>query len=845
MSRLSAFTGPSMGRSHSCLPVSFGPPTQTSTQTLDAGRFAQSLTDSQPTLLMHFDRHLVLRYANRATLEWFGGERAAVLGRPIDELDGWQALHPGPSEIEDLLSGDAVRQECDITGLDGRRSHFLVHKVPTRDAGEVLGFHVIATDITALQEAESRLRRTNEELVVARDRAEAAMRAKSSFLANVSHEIRTPMNAILGLTNLLRRDVRDPGQAQRLDKVADAARHLLQVINEVLDVSKIEAGKLQLANADFSVATLFSSSCALVEDAARAKGLDLIADAGALPRTLHGDSTRLSQALVNLLSNAVKFTQRGHVTLQARVEEDGGDELLVRFTVRDTGDGIPAERLDSMFQPFEQAEGPHTRQLGGTGLGLVITRHLAERMGGEAGVSSELGRGSSFWFTARLRHAQASGAPAADMPLTGYRVLVVDDMADSRQPLAELLASRGLEVRTAASGMDALVLAAEADGTGRPFHLITLDWLMPHVDGLTTARRLQELGLKQPPVVVLISGLVDPRMRQQAVDLGIATVLERLDFIEMLDETLPGLLAGAEPCVVAHAQTAQQVAEDRLRQSHAGARVLLAEDNVINQEVAAELLRRAGLDVDIAPDGQAAVAMFGKRPYDLILMDLHMPQLNGLEATRLIRGREGGHRVPILAMTANAFDEDRAACLQAGMDEHIGKPVEPLLLYEALSRWLDERRPGRAPAARGAQVAPPPPRLAAAAATLDARLAAMVEGTGVEAAKGLEISGGNVEGYMALLGVFASLYAGGVAGLEPRLREATPQAAMAVRTELHGVGGAAATIGAEALRCECQRLQALLRSGEPLERLHADLLSFDAALRLTAQRLLRSTAAAS
>ncbi len=518
-----------------------------------AEAFARTIADNLPGRIVYWDRDMRCLFANRFYCEWFGFRREDIVGRTVGEIFPATRWRPVEPQIQAVLAGEPQLFEREETDQKGNPATTLVHFLPDVADGQVRGFYVFAMDITERKQASERLQSLNDELVVERDRAQAAARAKSAFLANMSHEIRTPMNAIIGLTHLMQRDTREALGQERLGKVADAAHHLLGIINDVLDLSKIDAGKIELETVDFDLDEALARSCSMVAGSAHAKGLQLQVNATDLPRHVRGDPTRLSQVLINLLGNAVKFTERGSVSLHGSLLEHDGDVLKLRFEVRDTGIGIEPDRIGKLFDAFEQSDSSTTRRFGGTGLGLAVTRELVELMGGEVGVDSTPGVGSMFWVTVRVQPAQ--GTPRREPAPYG------------------------------ATGDDA------------------------------------------PP-----------------------------------------------------------------RRAPLDSRVLLAEDNAINQEVARELLRAAGCEVEVADNGRRAVEMARTGGYDLILMDVQMPELDGIEASRQIRALPGLSRVPIIAMTANAFAEDRAACLAAGMNDHVAKPVHAATLYDTLARWLKHAR---------------------------------------------------------------------------------------------------------------------------------------------------------
>jgi signal transduction histidine kinase/CheY-like chemotaxis protein len=667
------------------------------------------------------------------------------------------------------------------------------------------GFNNMAASIE--EDVRNRIK-YSEELQTARSAAESATRAKSMFLANMSHEIRTPMNAIIGMAYLALKTKLDPRQKDYINKIHDAAKALLGVINDILDFSKIEADKLDLEIVPFDLQQTIANSLFLVRQKALEKEVELLLDLDPeLARAPHvvGDGLRLGQVLINLLSNAVKFTERGYVRLSAALLEVHGKEIMLRFSVTDTGIGMTPEQTSKLFAEFTQADGSTTRKYGGTGLGLAISQRLVEMMGGQFEVSSEPGKGSCFEFTAKLGRA-AVPTPATWTGPAGDRALVVDDLPEARMVLTGMLQSLGFRVEEAENGTRALTALREALDKGKPYAVVFVDWVMPGMDGGDLIQAIQSGFGEEAPQIVVISAYDTEDLRGSIEQLGVRHFMSKPVLPVALQQTLSSL----------HGEqiAAEGGSEDEQAPALENMHVLVVEDHPINQQLVLELLRSMGVIADLAQHGQEAIEILAAREpdyYSLVFMDLQMPVLDGYETTKRLRGDGRYSALPIVAMTAHVMMEEQERCLALGMRGHIGKPIDPDELYRVVASFCRRDSVAR-PAAKEdsplMKTVPVAPRTRPPASAAKTAIPAV---HGLDSAAGLKRTRGNQDLYLSLLKQYVIGFSAFGEELTLHLREGKHEEATRLA---HSLKGVAANVGSTRVADAAGELESVLRRGE-------------------------------
>jgi len=766
--------------------------------------YTRSLFESNIDALMTTDPAGIITDVNKQMEALTDCTRDELIGAPFKNY----FTDPDRAEASiKLVLNDKKITDYELTARtrDGQETVVSLNATTFYDRDRKLqGVFAAARDVTERNLLDQVLEERTVELENAKTVAEAANLAKSDFLSNMSHEIRTPMNAIIGMSHLALKTKLTPRQRDYIKKIMGSSRHLLNIINDILDFSKIEEGKLTIEHTEFELEKVLDNVANLIAEKSAAKGLELVFDVDRnVPSNLIGDPLRLGQILINYSNNAITFTEQGEIDILIRLKEQTDEEVTLYCAVRDTGIGLSEAQMERLFLRFSQADTTTTREFGGTGLGLAISKKLAELMHGEVGVTSEPGKGSTFWFTARL--GKGLGQPrklALSADLQGKRVLVVDDNDNARQVLGELLGTMSFKVDQAESGLAAIGAVNRAELEGKPYEIVFLDWQMPGMDGNQTARQLRKLATPHLPHLMMVTAFGREEVIKKAEQSGIEEVLIKPINPSVLFDSVIRMLENCDndqrTAPDAPTETFEQLA------TITGSRILLVEDNKLNQEVATELLRDAGFVVDLAQNGRIALDRIRAVEYALVLMDMQMPVMDGLTATREIRKDERFDHLPIVAMTANAMQGDRERCIAAGMNDHVAKPIEPENLWKALLQWI---KPLHSPAV----VAMVPPQ-----AGPEVTLPAVIEG--LDMATGLNRVLGKKPLYLSMLRNFITGQRAVAAEMLNALEDDSWEIPERLAHTLKGVSG---SIGAAGLQQLAATLETSIRERRPRQEIEA------------------------
>ncbi|WDE04074.1 response regulator [Thalassomonas viridans] len=680
---------------------------ETETEEKQLISFLKSALNASPDLIFAKDTHLNYQAVNDAFTGLLQLSDQDILGLKDEEVfrdsDILEWLGTGDYQVLETLKPARSTQWLNLAG-----ENLLLETLKSpiyNDRGKVIGLLGICRNITGEVKAK-------ESLQAEKEKAEQATAAKSEFLARMSHEIRTPMNAVLGLTRLTLQTQLTPEQQDYMEKLLSSGEGLLNLIDDILDFSKIEAGKLTLERTPFSLEKLIRQCINLTAINAHLKGIELITDiASDIPEMLIGDPFRLQQILVNLLNNAVKFTETGTVCLKARIKTKTDDHLVLHCTVIDTGIGISKTQQKNLFDSFTQADVSMTRKHGGTGLGLAISRQLTELMSGNIWLDSEPGQGSRFHFTARLGQAreQVNLKPIKKQQVANLRVLVVDDIRVARMVLLAMLNSLGVKAEQVDNGKDAIAKIKQAHIENSPYDLILMDWRMPDMDGLEASREIYRLHQSAAPPILMVSAFDKDEAKNNALQSGtcIHQFIEKPVSQSTLVDAISTILASPAPATIAkaHIKHAMQTEiqsglppqatgchqQQTATPDFSGFNILIVDDNELNCRVAQGFLKASRINIELAENGLVAIEKIQQKHYDLILMDIQMPQMDGLSATCHIRKILKLEHLPVIAMTAHAMEADVIRSREAGMTAHLTKPITPEVLYQTLSAYLPER----------------------------------------------------------------------------------------------------------------------------------------------------------
>lgn len=652
--------------------------------------FIESVLNNLNTSVYSKDVNGNYTYVN---LEWqklTGKEKDKVIGKALPSVFENATVDPANDDFYYMEKNTITVFEEIVKWDNGERKAFITTKVPLYEDKKVVGLCSVSTEITQRKLME-------DELFAAKERAEDASRAKEEFLANMSHEIRTPLNAILGMAYLVSKTDLSDIQKDYLSKIETSSHHLLGIINDILDFSKVESGKLVIENIEFHLESVLSNVGAQVSEKAAKKNLEIIFNVDKnVPSILVGDPLRIGQILINFINNAVKFTENGEISLIVTVKEEYPQNLLLHFAVKDTGIGLSEKQMENLFESFSQADSSITRKYGGTGLGLAISKRLAHLMDGEVGVESVYGQGSTFWFTALLRKSTALDELAyQSKDFIGKRALVVDDNENIRLITRQYLNAMGFKVDLAASGSQSVSMVADAVSNNLPYEIVFMDWQMADMDGIVAGKQIKENSKGKSPHLIMITAYGMEDLLDEAQQAGFEAILIKPIQASVLFDAIIKVLSNNTE----NEATTMQYngATDYIDKDALNVRILVVEDNDLNQLVAKEIIESFGYNVDIAENGNIAINKLANNDYDIVLMDMHMPVMDGISATRAIRKNNRLDSLPIIAMTANAMEADRKKCLAAGMNDYITKPLDVAQLFQLLNTWLYNKAPSNPP----------------------------------------------------------------------------------------------------------------------------------------------------